>query len=67
MDAQCAMCKAAVETGGEGDGLNKGILFLLTMPYLIAMGLGFVWWKNKKRMEEEIQSTQLKELLNDID
>ncbi len=41
--AQCAMCKAAVEQGqgtfgGEqsiGRGLNRGILFLLVMPYLL--------------------------------
>ncbi len=42
-NAQCAMCKATVEQGrgtfgGEqsiGTGLNRGILFLLVMPYLL--------------------------------
>lgn len=39
--AQCAMCKAAAESDLENNsksiarGLNKGILFLMAMPYLI--------------------------------
>ncbi len=43
LNAQCAMCKAVVEEGqgtfgGEqaiGRGLNRGILFLLAVPYLL--------------------------------
>ena len=36
---QCAMCKAVVEAnleagGTKGAGLNDGILFLMSMPYL---------------------------------
>ena|SRR3989344_1769459 len=40
-EAQCAMCKAAAESDLENNsksiarGLNKGILFLMAMPYLI--------------------------------
>ena len=44
-DAQCAMCKAVVESaedsgrlGGAtniGEGLNKGIIFLMTVPYVL--------------------------------
>ena len=40
-DAQCAMCKAAAESDLENNtrsiarGLNKGILFLMGIPYLI--------------------------------
>lgn len=43
--AQCAMCKAVVESaesagklGGNtniGEGLNKGIIFLMTVPYIL--------------------------------
>jgi hypothetical protein len=39
--AQCAMCKAAAESNLEHDpksiarGLNKGILFLMAIPYVI--------------------------------
>jgi hypothetical protein len=54
--AQCAMCRASVEnnvSNGEtsvGAGLNSGILYLFVMPYLMAMAIGFFWWKsaNKK-------------------
>lgn len=41
MDAQCAMCKAAAESDLENNsksiarGLNRGILFLMAVPYLI--------------------------------
>lgn len=43
LHAQCAMCKAVVTEGqgtfgGEqsiGKGLNRGILFLLAVPYLL--------------------------------
>ena len=50
--AQCPMCRMAAESnldngGTEGRGLNTGILYLFSMPYLIAGVIGFVWWKNK--------------------
>jgi hypothetical protein len=53
--AQCAMCRASVEnnvSNGEtsiGAGLNSGILYLFVMPYLMAMAIGFFWWKSAKR------------------
>lgn len=36
--AQCAMCKAVVESGGDvskAEGLNSGILYLMVFPYLL--------------------------------
>ena len=39
--SQCAMCKAAAESAAEANpnsvakGLNKGILFLMGIPYLV--------------------------------
>ena len=35
-DAQCAMCKAVVESGDSdmAEGINNGILYLMAMPYL---------------------------------
>ena len=53
--AQCPMCKANVEAAqrrGEkvGLGLNTGILFLLSMPYLVVGTLGVVWYiYNRKK------------------
>ncbi len=67
IDAQCAMCKAAVESGNEANGLNTGILYLLLMPYIVVMALIFMWWRNKKRTDNEMQQKELRDLLKDID
>ncbi len=50
MQAQCAMCTLTAENATEngntqGNGLNKGILFLLAIPYLAAVGVGVLWYK----------------------
>ncbi|WP_113925216.1 hypothetical protein [Cognataquiflexum aquatile] len=53
--AQCAMCRAGIEnnvSNGEttiGAGLNMGILYLLSMPYLLALVLGYLWYRNAKK------------------
>ena len=54
--AQCPMCKAAAESnlkegGKHALGLNSGILYLLVTPYLIALYLGYKWWKNNRQVE----------------
>jgi hypothetical protein len=53
--AQCAMCKATAEsnmkehTNNFGAGLNKGILYLLAMPYILG-GVGiFIWYRHRKQ------------------
>lgn len=56
--AQCPMCKAAAESnlkegGKHALGLNSGILYLLVTPYIIAISLGYWWWRNNKRAEAE--------------
>ena len=58
--AQCAMCRASVEnnvSNGDtsiGAGLNLGIMYLFVMPYLIAMVLGFFWYRNAKKRKAKI-------------
>lgn len=53
--AQCAMCRAGIEnnvSNGEttiGAGLNMGILYLLAMPYLLAVVMGYLWYRNAKK------------------
>jgi len=55
--AQCPMCKAAVESAmkdknnTKGKGLNKGILYLLSMPYLAIGIVGVVWYRNSKKKQ----------------
>jgi hypothetical protein len=55
--AQCPMCKMAAESdlkagGTAGRGLNAGILYMLSMPYLLVMGIAFFWWRNRKNAED---------------
>lgn len=52
--AQCPMCKAAVETSlAQGDttaiGINKGILYLLVMPYLLYSLIFLAYWYTNKK------------------
>lgn len=52
--AQCPMCRIGAETnmargGSAGAGLNKGILFLLSLPYILVGTLGYIWWRNRPR------------------
>ena len=50
--AQCAMCKASVESNNsEGiiNGLNKGIAFLALAPYFLFSVIGYFWYKSSKK------------------
>lgn len=49
--AQCAMCKAVVESGGvsEAEGLNSGILYLMIFPYILVGTLLYFIVKHKKK------------------
>ena len=51
--AQCAMCKAAVESnldsgGLKGAGLNDGILYLMSIPYILMLIFAIAFYYNKK-------------------
>jgi hypothetical protein len=56
--AQCAMCRASVESNvSDGDtsvgaGLNMGILYLFVAPYLLMMVIGFFWYRSAKRKKK---------------
>ena len=55
--AQCAMCKGAAEAnlrqgGGDPQGLNNGILYILAMPYLLVGCIGYWWWRNRKQDQQ---------------
>ncbi len=52
--AQCAMCRASVESSisegaGVGAGLNAGILYLSLFPYLILGTVAYLWFRNSKK------------------
>jgi len=51
-DAQCAMCRAVLESEGDGGmakGINNGIVYLMVFPYLLIGGIAFAIYKYKKR------------------
>jgi hypothetical protein len=54
VQAQCAMCRSTLENNysngnpGIAAGINTGILYLLSMPYLAVMLLGYLWYKSSK-------------------
>ena len=58
--AQCAMCRSTLENNfsngnpGIGAGINTGILYLLVLPYLAIMVLGYFWFKSSKNARQEL-------------
>lgn len=72
LQAQCPMCRMSAESdlknGGQTTrGLNQGILYLLTVPYMMMATLGYIWWRSRKRMAEEEQEMELRALLEPYD
>ncbi|MFN0015603.1 MAG: hypothetical protein ACKVU2_13735 [Saprospiraceae bacterium] len=52
--AQCPMCRMSAESnmkngGTDGAGLNRGILYMLAMPYILVASIGYWWWRNRKK------------------
>lgn len=47
-NAQCAMCRAVLETGGGQEmakGINNGIVYLMAVPYILVAGIGLLIYK----------------------
>lgn len=56
MDAQCAMCRAVLESedgGGAAKGINNGIVYLMLFPYLLIGGVGYFIYRMRKKVAEE--------------
>ena len=57
--AQCAMCRGSVESSmgngrnNVGVGLNTGIVYLFVMPYLLVAVIGYLWYRNSKKAQQE--------------
>lgn len=49
ISAQCAMCKAVVESGDAevAQGLNDGILYLMVFPYILVGALFYFIYRSK--------------------
>lgn len=61
--AQCAMCRTQLENNfsngdpGIGAGVNIGILYLLAMPYLAVMVLGYFWYKSSRNGRKQLSGS----------
>ncbi|HXI00990.1 MAG TPA: hypothetical protein VNI52_12040 [Sphingobacteriaceae bacterium] len=52
--AQCSMCALNAENSvkngnNQGNGLNRGIMYLLAAPYLAVGVVGFIWYRKYRR------------------
>lgn len=63
--AQCAMCRATVDSnlsegrGVIGTGLNFGIMYLFVMPYLLVGALIFMYFRvGKKELAKRLRLDQ---------
>lgn len=54
--AQCAMCRAVLETeegGIKAEAVNDGIVYLMVIPYILVGILGFAIYKMKTKKKPE--------------
>lgn len=55
VSAQCSMCRAVAESGTKtsdkktGAGLNTGILYLLSVPYILGGAAFWIWYRHRKK------------------
>jgi len=51
ISAQCAMCKAVVESGDAeiAEGLNDGIIYLMAFPYILVGVAGYFLYRKWKK------------------
>ena len=63
--AQCVLCSTQVEAarqehdGYDPGGLNKGILYLMAIPYLLMGVVGYGWYHRRKRDRERATPAQM--------
>ncbi len=58
LQAQCAMCTAVADEAmkqgsAQGAGINKAVLYMFLMPYLIVATIGFIWWRKRVKAKQE--------------
>jgi len=54
-NAQCAMCRAALETEGnavKSQAVNDGIVYLMVIPYLLVGGIGYYIYRMRKKNKQ---------------
>lgn len=56
VEAQCAMCRAVLETEegqSAAEGINDGIMYLMIFPYLLMAGVAYFIWRSRKKAASE--------------
>lgn len=51
-NAQCAMCRAALESEGnavKAEAVNDGIVYLMAIPYILVGAVGFYVYRMKTK------------------
>lgn len=51
MEAQCAMCRAVLESeesGRTAEGINNGIVYLMAIPYVLVAGLFYIVYRKMR-------------------
>ncbi|WP_019947053.1 hypothetical protein [Hymenobacter aerophilus] len=57
--AQCTLCKTQLVAGGKDKdsydttGLNKGIVYLMTIPYILIGSVGFFWYRHTHQQKKK--------------
>ncbi len=71
--AQCAMCRTTVESSistgrtNIATGLNTGILYLLSAPYLLVGAIAFFWFRqSKQEQQERLAKMQLRQKVTQL-
>ena len=52
LNAQCSMCRAVLESEkgmSAAKGINDGILFLMSVPYILVFIVGFMVYRTFKK------------------
>lgn len=58
-NAQCAMCRAVLETeegGVKAEAVNDGIVYLMAFPYLLVGILGYIIYKSRQKKKKASQN-----------
>lgn len=51
IEAQCAMCRAVLESESSGrtaEGINNGIVYLMAIPYVLVAGLFYFIYRKMR-------------------
>lgn len=58
VQAQCAMCRAALESeesGVQAEAVNDGIVYLMAIPYLLVATIGYAVYRLKYGKKKEVK------------